>query len=184
MTEKETKFLKTLLDFDDVLHNARVEFMLSNGTALGAHREKTFIPHDHDIDVASFKPNYKRVVQVALPNFAVVARYPKNTTWENTTEVTFVHRETQVRIDLFRFHTNADGTLGAYTYCGICDDKPGGRCEWRFANDISPLEFLGHTFNVMGEEYLASTYGPDWKVVHKYTYHEGIDCGYYKAICN
>ena len=54
MTTKELKFKKVLESAKKALDSINISFHLHAGTALGAHREKTFIPHDHDIDLAVF----------------------------------------------------------------------------------------------------------------------------------
>ena len=51
---REKRFQHVLESAKDALDEIHVPFHLHAGTALGAHREKTFIPHDHDIDIAVF----------------------------------------------------------------------------------------------------------------------------------
>ena len=46
---KEDRFKKVLEAAKDALDSINLPFHLHSGTALGAHREKTFIKHDHEI---------------------------------------------------------------------------------------------------------------------------------------
>lgn len=49
--EKQIKFQQALLDAQKALMSCQLPFFLCCGTALGAHREQSFIDHDDDIDL-------------------------------------------------------------------------------------------------------------------------------------
>lgn len=49
--EKQARFQQTLIDVQKCFQNCRLPFFLACGTALAAHRENYFIPHDDDIDL-------------------------------------------------------------------------------------------------------------------------------------
>ena len=48
------KFNEALYTLDDVMKELNIPYHLNSGSALGAHREKGYIPHDDDIDVGVF----------------------------------------------------------------------------------------------------------------------------------
>ena len=52
--ENEKKFNNVLIAAKTALDSVDIPFHLHSGTALGAHREKSFIAHDHDIDLCVF----------------------------------------------------------------------------------------------------------------------------------
>lgn len=52
--EKQEKFQAALLAVQRALESCGISFFLCCGTALGAHREGYFIPHDEDIDIGIF----------------------------------------------------------------------------------------------------------------------------------
>ncbi|KEG10975.1 hypothetical protein DQ04_03091010 [Trypanosoma grayi] len=59
--ERQLRFQRTLLDFREVMNSFGLSFFLCCGTALGAHREGYFIPHDNDIDVGVFYEDLQRL---------------------------------------------------------------------------------------------------------------------------
>ncbi|KAG8348478.1 putative LicD family [Trypanosoma vivax] len=62
--ERQLRFQRVLLDFREVVGAVQLPFFLSAGTALAAHRERYFIPHDTDIDVGVF---YEDLQQCSTP---------------------------------------------------------------------------------------------------------------------
>ena len=61
LNEKQSKFKKTLEDMKKILDSNNVKFFLYCGTALGAHREKKFIEHDHDIDIGVLGTEFNKI---------------------------------------------------------------------------------------------------------------------------
>ena len=51
---KEKRFNKVLQTAKSALESINVKFHLHFGTALGVHREHSFIKHDNDIDIGIF----------------------------------------------------------------------------------------------------------------------------------
>ncbi|RNF02573.1 uncharacterized protein Tco025E_08356 [Trypanosoma conorhini] len=112
--ERQGIFQRTLLDFREVANNNNLPFFLCCGTALGAHREGFFIPHDKDIDVGVFYEDLQRLggavegdaqsavisllSQVALDGHFVLLDVCG--TVEKGLELRFLHHETRVALDL------------------------------------------------------------------------------------
>ena len=51
---EQDNFNNVLKSAKEALDSVNIPFHLHAGTALGAHRERNFIKHDHDIDLAIF----------------------------------------------------------------------------------------------------------------------------------
>ena len=64
--KEEARFRRVLESAKEALDSINIPFHLHAGTALGAHREKTFIPHDHDIDIAVFAKDAKDTNKLKL----------------------------------------------------------------------------------------------------------------------
>ena len=58
------KFNEALYTLDDVMKELNIPYHLNSGSALGAHREKGYIPHDDDIDVGVFYDDIPKRSQV------------------------------------------------------------------------------------------------------------------------
>ncbi|KAF5223250.1 hypothetical protein ECC02_003790 [Trypanosoma cruzi] len=112
--ERQLLFQRTLLDFLCVTNSLSVPLFLCCGTALGAHREGYFIPHDNDIDVGVFYEDLQRLggtmeedaqsavvsllSHVALDGHFVLLDICG--TVEKGLELRFLHHETRVALDL------------------------------------------------------------------------------------
>lgn len=60
----QLRLLRILKYFDSVCKKHDIKYWLSGGTCLGAIRHEGFIPWDDDIDVAMFREDYERLVEV------------------------------------------------------------------------------------------------------------------------
>ena len=45
----------------NIIQKINIKFFLYCGTCLGAHREKKFIEHDHDIDIGVFENDFYKI---------------------------------------------------------------------------------------------------------------------------
>ncbi|ESL09450.1 hypothetical protein TRSC58_02827 [Trypanosoma rangeli SC58] len=112
--ERQERFQRTLLDFREVANDLDLPFFVCCGTALGAHREGYFIPHDKDIDVGVFyedlqslagtvEGDAQRAVVSLLSHVALGGQFVLLDicgTVEKGLELRFLHHETRVALDL------------------------------------------------------------------------------------
>ena len=185
LTEKQKKFSVALKDMADILEDNRLSFFLYCGTALGCHRQGTFIEHDPDIDLGMEKTNFKNltdnmsnIIEGKNPKFMLGGSYPKD---GEKTEFCFIHIKTGVRIDIFLVEKTPEGYVH-YTYSGPCDVRPNGRCEYVNSFKFGWKECMGKKYKVPNIEYLESHYGKDWKVAKKYSYNESITNSMVKSL--
>ena len=144
------KSTENLLLLKSVLDQAQIRFMLIAGTLLGAVREKDFIAHDEDVDLAFLAEDKERVLDL-LPTIVeagfTIARY-------NRRGVLSVMRQGEY-IDLY-FFDRYDADIRTCDGWLILD---------RFFADTAPLEFKGTSFLAPRdtEEYLLFEYGANWR---------------------
>ena len=171
---KQKKFLTTLTDMADILENNDIHYFLLGGTALGCHREKKFIEHDTDIDLGVFEDEnfdfIKKIVEKSS-KFKYLNGYPNNTNVLNHTEICFKHKETNIKIDIFKFYKKGDKYM-SMAYGGKCSFKPRKRCEWIDPINLIKMNFLGRFYNVPDMNYIKSQYGEDWYIPKIESYDE------------
>jgi lipopolysaccharide cholinephosphotransferase len=182
--KKETKFKKVLESAKDALDSINVPFHLHAGTALGAHREKTFIPHDHDIDLGVFikDANDKMMVKLIVKSmkahgFSVVSRLGKLSRGK---EIQF--EKNDIPLDIFWIYPGNYRGKNYYlvsSYFGDCDKLKFKTCVWGYRPyRLQTIDFLGKKYKVVPKKTLVDMYGNDWKVPKQFTYWEGLDGGY------
>jgi hypothetical protein len=66
LSKKQLSFNKVLIDAKRALDSVGIQFHLHYGTALGAHRERKFIEHDGDIDLAVFASDVNTKERLSL----------------------------------------------------------------------------------------------------------------------
>lgn len=181
---KEKKFNKVLQTAKLALDEAGVKFHLHFGTALGAHREHSFIKHDNDIDIGIFYKDVNTVSDISKikrsmkqHGFKLVASLGKiNDNYELQFELD------DIGFDIFWIYEGKYRGKKYYiysSYYGICDKLPKKRCIWgvRPYKTIK-IDFLGETYNVIPQKTLVDAYGADWTTPKKFDYHEGLESGY------
>lgn len=62
--------LDLLLEFDRVCKKHNLKYVLAYGSLLGAVRHKGFIPWDDDLDVAMFREDYEKLLQIGPGEFS------------------------------------------------------------------------------------------------------------------
>ena len=167
-------FKEALEDMREILSKHNVEFFLFCGTALGCHREKNFIEHDHDIDIGVFQ--WKVDLKALLP---ILALYPGTFRLSNVfpnihspTELTFTHSKTNINVDIFEVESRGSHYY-FYTYTNICDYKPNRRCEFKFTPfTLEKTTFLGKEYLIPPKSYLKDHYGPTWHIPQKLSYQD------------
>lgn len=177
-TRKEKKFNKALTAAADALDSIGVPFHLHSGTALGAHREKTFIAHDEDLDIAIFIEDYTpKVLKVLRENgFTLERAFGK---MDHGREYTFSYKN-GVLFDIFLIYKGVYKKKSVRWYASylneICDNMKYKKCRW-FNSPYRPvrMDFLGREYFVIPKKTIIEIYGKTWNVPKKYTYDEGVE---------
>ncbi|MDE6295980.1 MAG: LicD family protein, partial [Muribaculaceae bacterium] len=117
--------LTILREFDSILRNLDIPYCLIWGSLIGAVREKGFIKHDFDIDVAMWREDYSDAMDKALldAGFRHVQRFLIDG-GENGMEDTY--EKEGVAIDIFYFVT--DSATGSSFCCTL--DYIHGEVTW------------------------------------------------------
>jgi hypothetical protein len=184
---KEERFNAVLKSAKKALDSIGVPFHLHAGTALGAHREHSFIKHDHDIDLAVFHHDANTAAKARKIEDAMLDHGfdVLNTlgTIKRGKEIQF--EKNGIPLDIFwvyegeyrgkQYHTVA-------SYFGDCDKLPHKTCVWAYRRyKTVKVRFLGHEYNVVPTSTLVDMYGDDWRTPKKFGYYEGIQEGGYKG---
>ena len=180
----EKKFNDVLKSAKNALDSVDIPFHLHSGTALGAHREKSFIEHDHDIDLCVFskdvnteKKEKKLIKSMKENGFTIKKKFGK---LSRGREIQF--KKNGISLDIFWTYTGKYRVKKCYTiasYYGICNDLKYKTCIWCYRPyKTEKIKFLGETYNTIPTKTLVDMYGKDWNVVKKFSYWEGIEDGY------
>ena len=190
MPTKSQRYNKALIAAKTALESIGIPFHLHSGTALGAHREKNFIKHDNDIDLAVFSwdvdtyAKVKKIVNVMEKyGFYLQERLGKLT---RGFELQFVHDPTDVSLDIFWVYKNSYRGKDYYilhSYFGKCEQYKYKACVWAYRPyQTVEMNFLGNMYNVMPIETLVDAYGDDWRIPKKFGYEQGLDGGYQSLV--
>lgn len=176
---KQEEFFKTLSDMDEILTKNNQKYFLTDGTLLGAIRENKFIEHDTDIDIGIFINDYNiDIEKEILKKFRLNNRLGN---LKDGYEISFVHPETYVTIDIFIFYIENDFTW-TNTFFITLERECRIKYKYNFKDTIQ-IKFNNKIFNVPNppEEYLEKKYGSEWRIPKKIEYLDGIN-GEYKNI--
>ena len=191
LTNYQIKLKKTLEDGIDILDKNNIPYMLAAGTALGAHRDKSFTPCDSingDIDTCIFAWEYndiKKIIEIFNKDdrFSLGPLYPTVNdlsclpyTNKSVVEIRLIHNETKIYFDIFFIYDFNDGFYYFYTFNGICKEKENKRCKYKFRKfKKEQIEFLGKKYNTVPIQFLEDRYGKEkWKIPACYNYFEGL----------
>ena len=171
--------LEDLKQIKEVLDKFNVPFFLGYGTALGAYREKEFLPGDDDIDlgvVAKVDHKTKKAIGWMLYDlgfqplqiaFNVYGRMePTEIGYNGDHDTGVIVCERKAKFTIFFFNPEEQEIEGDKYY--VCTAKLGAlpliATPSRFYNELKTIKFKGEKFNVPSpvEEYLDFTY-EDWK---------------------
>jgi len=175
----ENTAIKNLKIVKRVLDKYKVPFALIYGTALGAYRNKGFIPHDNDIDIGitehiDFKTKkdigwilYGLGFKPAEIGFNVFGRFEQAEPGYNGDEKTgiIVCEKEGMELSIFFFYEDDCKTHGKEM---TCIPKLGAvklmSIPSKFFKKLDTIKFYGDTYSIPGpiEEYLEFTY-KDWK---------------------
>jgi hypothetical protein len=185
MSDKQKRFSRALEDMADILDANKLSYFLYAGTALGCHREGTFIEHDPDIDLGMEEDIFRRledltpvITEGEERKFRLKDFFPEE---GKKTELCFLHLDTGVKIDIFKVDKSSE-KYTHYTYTGPCNERPNRRCEYSNRFDFIWKEFMGRIYRVPSTDFLESHYGNDWKVPKEYSYEESITDGHAKSL--
>lgn len=154
-----------------ILEKLGCKWWLAFGTCLGAVRQRTFIPHDFDIDIGLPEVHLK-LWDVLIKEFKSVG-FELYKEWEHEgkrMELSF--KRSEVKLDLFFFFKK-----GAWCWNGVFGPDERGRWGKNMVflphvfsaglfENLREMVFRGKRCFVPNppEQYLAETYGPKWTV--------------------
>lgn len=141
-----------------------IRFQLAFGTLLGAVRERDFISHDEDIDLALLDEDRDRFIEILpyLESYGFkLCRYDRRDLFSLIRKGEY--------IDLYFYRRWKDGLM----YCS------GWINLEKHITNSTVIEFKGNSYNVPEnwEEYLIGEYGSDWRTPVKFN---NYDIPFYK----
>ena len=146
---------ENLLIIKKILDAANIPFILVGGTLLGAVREKDFIAHDDDIDLALMYKDKLRFVDL-LPSFEaegfILAKHDRHSIFSILRKGQFVD------LDFFE------------EYDEVVYNGGGWAILKQFLDNLDYIDFKGERYLAPKdyEGYLESEYGPSWKTPIEY----------------
>lgn len=172
--------LAVLTEFDSVLRELDIPYCLMWGSLIGAVREKGFIKHDFDIDVAIWKNDYREELIKALNNkgFTLKDRLSVDngvSAMEETVE------KDGVMIDIFYLYKDETGQSYTCVFDYIDDCVTWEDCLKKYDNARIfryylnfPQKFIYTKFESISlpipenyDEILSKTYGPNYMIPDK-----------------
>lgn len=169
--------LSILGEFDALLTSNGISYSLAFGTLLGAVREKGFIPHDEDIDVAIWKDtNYIEIERVLTKNGFSLIRRTETDNGNFSREDTYMKKG--VLIDVFTFYPYDDKNSYTTVYipfpdCKTFNDsmvKHGGVMPVQlilpFSKETERIPFENIMLPAINnrEDFIEAKYGKNWRI--------------------
>jgi hypothetical protein len=187
LSKKSKQFNTVLQSAKAALDSANIEFHLHYGTSLGAYRERDFIQHDDDIDLAVFYRDVNTKAKFEILKSAMVEHgFTIEATLgklERGQEINF--SKNNVSLDIFFVYEGKYRNKDYYiisSYYGMCDKLKHKTCVWGYKPyKVKNIEFLGAKYKIVPKDMLVEMYGKDWETPKKYNYFDGITQGHYKG---
>lgn len=173
--------LQNLVDMTNILEKNGCKYWLSDGTLLGAVREKNFISHDNDVDIAVFHDDLSPEIVRELIEAGFRVRMT-NGLPEDGLSITF--RRNDVNIDIFVYYFVSDSII-RYSSWSSVDMYTSYRIDYQYpVSKLKQIQFLGRTFWAPedAEHYLELQYGKEWRVPNSLW--SGVHSPYNKSITN
>ncbi len=175
---KQLDFMTVLNDLDSVLKQGKINYHLAMGTALGLHRNGSFIPYDPDIDVMVFGVLWSNVQQLfkSSKTFSfIIKRGEQN----NGCEATYQHNPTKTRVDIFWLYNTSPETQESFDflwYSTYAGKNYSEQKRWKLPTYTpESLVLCKKKFYIMPKWILDYTYGGDWHTPKNYTYDESLE---------
>lgn len=174
---KELLFL-----LDDILQKEQILFFLNYGTLLGAYRDKNFIKHDYDMDLAVDLQYVDKIKQLMKDNGLKIKFETRFGEWDSPVgyEIRFEYNNTFVDFDFFTFEEGKAITFNTEFIKGqsLVVGKRTPVITEKIVTPFSGLvkySFLGREFYIPKntEEYIVANYGPYWRrPIKDFDYHD------------
>ena len=151
-----------LFEVADILDEGGLPFFLICGTALGAHRDKGFVPSDNDIDLGYLIEDMTWMIKTITSRFESagfgVSHVLQGTTDKRETRA-FCVDKSGVHVDLVGWSKNRNDRYIMASSKNRALVHPAGVIE-----NPSPVVMFGRTFMMPSphETYLRHEYGPDF----------------------
>ena len=152
---------RNLLDAKDILDKIGLKFWLTNGTALAAYRDGSWIPWDDDVDLDVYAEDFLPVFDQIGAAFIDCGFYVRATK-KLKKMATFRGGEKLALRGLFldpNYKGNQYRLRKRYKYLRSFYETPG------------TVEFQGETFNIPSppKEFMLYVYGEEWEIPNKST---------------
>ncbi len=162
---KKTKHRENLKIVGEILRRNKIDFFLSEGTALGAIREGDIIEGDGDVDIdidIKYLDQFKKLIKYFEQNEFKLLRYWINTPLNSDKKVNLITFHRDLHYVDFQFS-------GKGLYCIAVTDNPPRLCD-EFLHLKEPhqiKEIEGIKYKLPSNGYLELLYGKDWDIPKK-----------------
>ena len=173
--KKNIKYALCLKDMKTILNKLNIPFFLTFGTSLGYHREKKILEHDYDIDIGIFYNDCKKNISDKILSSALFRKHGEWGELDDGKEYSFIHKKTNVRIDLYIFYEE-DDYLWTATYAHpLCSKMKYNKCRWKYSKfKPTEIKFLDDNYYIVPIKFLEEQYG-DWKIPKKVGYSKSVN---------
>lgn len=135
----------------EVMEKLKIDFWISDGTALGFMREKDFITYDNDVDIGFFSKDqdkfWDNINLFEKQGFEIAEIRDQNTF------LVFLRKGEKIDIDI----------TGKGLICDQCNNTP---CEniLPYLETFDKINIKGKKYNMPKEDYILYKYGENWRI--------------------